>query len=133
MTKGITILFIDDSSSDRILFRHILHEIDSSINYITADGAKDALDLLSESETLPYYIFLDINMPGMNGIECLAELKKDARLAAIPVIMYSTSDSPSYIETSKQLGATEYLLKSSDINKSVSEIGALLLSLQIHK
>ena len=133
MTKGITILFIDDSSSDRILFRHILHEIDSSINYITADGAKDALDLLSESETLPNYIFLDINMPGMNGIECLAELKKDARLAAIPVIMYSTSDSPSYIETSKQLGATEYLLKSSDINKSVSEIGALLLSLQIHK
>ena len=71
---------------------------------------------------LPDYIFLDINMPRMNGRECLAELKKDIRLKNIPVIIYSTSTHSEDVELSIQLGAAYYLSKSSDIHQLPEQI-----------
>ena len=85
-------MFIDDSESDRVLFRHVLQFIDDTIEYLTAIDGEDGLDyLISSAAKLPDYIFVDINMPRMNGIEFLEKIKAIKALSNIPVIIYSTA------------------------------------------
>jgi CheY-like chemotaxis protein len=74
---------------------------------------------------LPDLIFLDMNMPKLNGKQVLREIKKTRSLASIPVIMYSTSFAPRDIEEIKELGAVFYLLKPSrfdDLCASLTKI-----------
>jgi DNA-binding response OmpR family regulator len=54
-------------------------------------GGHEALRFLQQAETLPDIIFLDINMPAMNGKECLLEIRKNSRYNDIPIVMYSTN------------------------------------------
>ena len=56
-------------------------------------------------------IFLDLNMPRLNGKQCLAELKREAHLRDIPVIIYSTSSEKRDIEETSRLGAAHFLTK----------------------
>lgn len=62
-------------------------------------------------QTLPAIVLLDLNLPGTDGREVLKTLKKDPRLLAIPVIVFSTSSSAHDIEKCYQLGANSYLTK----------------------
>jgi len=85
------ILLIDDDSDDCELFQEASEVVDSSIKCNTINSVAKALDFLKKTRTLPDFIFLDMNMPVMNGKECLRLLKSDKRLKNIPVIIYSTS------------------------------------------
>ena len=111
------LLIVDDDRDDRYFFRNAVKEIDPAIECQEAPDGLEALIQLRNSKILPDFIFLDLNMPGMNGKQCLAELKKDARLASIPVIIYSTSDFWKDIEETSKLGAAYYLIKTWDISK----------------
>jgi CheY-like chemotaxis protein len=107
-----TILLIDDDEDDRSLFHDALKEIDGSIRCITSVNGQDGLLLLNDtSENLPDFIFLDLNMPCMNGKQCLAEIKKDSRLSNIPVIIYSTTNRPEDEVEMKKLGAACFVTK----------------------
>jgi CheY-like chemotaxis protein len=85
------IIVIDDDKDDRFFFKLALQEIDSEFIFIEAKEGLEGLEILTSSTELPDFIFLDINMPRMNGIECLKQLKKNERLKEIPVIMCSTT------------------------------------------
>lgn len=104
-------LLVDDDQDDRDLFSEALRNIDSSMELQTAQNGIDVLEKLRNRSMNPQIIFLDINMPVMNGWECLTHLKADADLKAIPVVMYSTS--PAAIDGSKALssGAVCFLEK----------------------
>lgn len=101
----MTILYVDDDSDDRELLTEALMVVDPSIACNCFDDGRRALDTLKGADRLPDLILLDINMPGMNGRECLAEIKKDKRLRNVPVIMYSTSNDVDEISLFYQLGA----------------------------
>jgi CheY-like chemotaxis protein len=124
---SLRIMFIDDSDSDKVLFKYVLKAIDSSLEYITAADGKEALEYLDKAETLPDYIFLDINMPRMNGIEFLAVMKKIERLKSIPVIMYSTAQAWVYEQMAIELGAAQCLTKSSDFEGTCKVISDIIL------
>src|ERR1043165_8147131 len=85
------VMIIDDDKDDRFFFRLAIEEIDPAILYTEAKDGADALKVLTSATELPDFIFLDINMPRMNGVECLVELKTIERLKDIPVIMCSTT------------------------------------------
>ncbi len=112
-----TIMIIDDDEDDRFFFCSAVKEINSSYIYLEAKNGKEALEILRDTVKLPDFIFLDINMPIMGGKECLAELKRDEKLKHIPVIMYTTSSFQTDIESTRQLGAADYFIKSFDISK----------------
>src|SRR5204863_3105714 len=99
----MTILIVDDDPEDISLFCEAIHEIDSFFKCIAAKNGNEALQLLSKLAKLPDYIFLDINMPGMNGFECLSEIKKNPKLENIPVVMHSSTLSKEEINKSKEL------------------------------
>jgi CheY-like chemotaxis protein len=96
----------EDDPDDVELFMEALRDIDQSISCVSAANGKDLIaKLRSDLFNDPELIFLDINMPEMNGWECLSVLKSDESLRHIPVVMYSTSSSPKNAHRALELGA----------------------------
>lgn len=104
----MTILIVDDDIEDQEIFTEAISVIDPSIVCLKANDGIEGYELLSDGEVylLLDYIFLDINMPKMTGIELLHLIKKDERLNKIPVYMLSTSCSPKELERINLLGST---------------------------
>ena len=91
MRKSPLFFIVDDDSDDQELFMEAVNEVDDSIKCVSASDCEEALELLKNRRMyLPDIIFLDLNMPRLNGKQCLAELKKQSHLRGIPVIIYST-------------------------------------------
>jgi len=110
MNKKI-ILLADDDTDDTEMFCEALADIDENIICCTAYNGGEALKLLTELDEKPKLIFLDLNMPVMNGWECLKLVKKDNQYDDVPVIMISTSSHKNDIETASTLGAVGYFVK----------------------
>ena len=100
------ILLVDDDADDTGFFQEALNEVDPLINFHSAKNGAKALEFLHSRESnTPDLIFLDINMPEMNGWQCLTELKNTPLVQQIPVIMYSTSASKTDEQKASRLGA----------------------------
>lgn len=103
---------VDDDIDDQDLFIEAVNEVDKSVECLSASNCEEALDLLKNRKiSLPDMIFLDLNMPRLNGKQCLAELKREAHLRDIPVIIYSTSSEKRDIDETTKLGAAHFLTK----------------------
>jgi CheY-like chemotaxis protein len=113
----MTILYADDDRDDCELLSETLSKINPEIECILANNGLHALNLLNKNDKLPDFIFLDINMPVMDGKKCLLELKQNSRLKEIPVVMYSTTSNPAEINTLYEYGASLYIQKPNNINQ----------------
>lgn len=109
------ILMVDDDADDQLLFENALQEIDATIHCEIANNGIEALDKLKTF--IPDVVFLDLNMPMMNGMECLAAMKKNKQLANIPVIIFTTTNDKFSIVTTKEMGATAFFHKPIEFNK----------------
>lgn len=89
------ILSIDDDSDDREILCDAVKTVDAEVSCIEMENGVDALEFLSSTKTLPDYIFIDINMPKMNGYECVKMIKSIPRLKNIQLVMHSTTFNPS--------------------------------------
>lgn len=106
------ILVIDDDTDDRALVAEAIREIDPSVICYLADGGNEGLNTLAAmGNSFSDLILLDINMPLMNGWECLAQLKEHTDYSSIPVIMYSTSAHIREKESARRSGALELVAK----------------------
>jgi CheY-like chemotaxis protein len=112
--KMKSVLFIDDDEDDKLVFGHALSAIDQNILYLTASDGQEALKILqSDLVIMPDVIFMDLNMPKMDGFTCLDKIKKDDELKEIPVMILSTSTNPKDMEKAKSLGAKKFITKPS--------------------
>ena len=120
MTKSISprniVFYADDDPEDCETFSEALQYVDDEIKTIIAKDGREALAYLQNTRELPDYIFLDINMPLINGKKVLIELKKNPVLKAIPVIMYSTTSDTNEIQEYYKLGAHDFLIKPNNFN-----------------
>jgi CheY-like chemotaxis protein len=113
--KKLKILLADDDTDDCIFFKKALEEISASAELIVVHDGEQLMNYLFEnSEHLPHILFLDINMPRRNGLECLNEIKQNEKLKGIPVVMFSTSNSWDTINSLFKSGAHVYIHKPSD-------------------
>ena len=115
--SALAIFHVDDSAADALLFQVAveLEGLSSLIQHVT-DG-QAALDYLRDiSNDLPGLMLLDLGMPGMSGLDVLAEIQKDPRLAKVPVIVLSSSRDEHDIEHSYRLGANAYIVKPSGMD-----------------
>jgi CheY-like chemotaxis protein len=127
VTSPLTCFLVDDDVDDLEIFSLAVEDLNGSIRCVTAVDGIDALDKLRKDESFtPDYIFLDLNMPRMNGKQCLSEIKKIERLTSIPVIIYSTSSNRKDIDETLKLGATHFLTKPSSISILTRELSTLL-------
>ena len=117
MPLNITCFLIDDDVDDQDIFILALEEVDPSIRcYTASDGVEALRKLNGEKDFRPDFIFLDLNMPRLNGRQCLEEIRKIDFLDAIPVVIYSTSSGQRDKTETKQLGAADYIVKPNTVS-----------------
>lgn len=108
---------IDDDTDDQKIFALALEDLDFPVDcHYAQDGSKIIEQLKNESGLTPDFIFIDLNMPCMNGRQCLSEIRKIPRLMHTPVIIYSTSSQQKDIDETRALGATAYISKPTKIS-----------------
>lgn len=112
------IYLADDDNDDIELFQEALQDV---CNACSLTSSKNGLELLRKLEglqnSLPEVLFLDINMPLVNGLECLEKIKSEESLKNITVIIFTTSTSAATIERAYKLGASLFVEKPCDYNK----------------
>lgn len=118
----MVVLYVEDDLDDIDMFKYIVHRIDSSITITNVRNGEEALEFLNKSVNLPDIIFLDINMPIMDGLSCLKSIKASHRLKCIPVVMYSTCILPQDAELCHQLSVLACLQKPNSIKEGVNQI-----------
>jgi len=125
----LNILLADDDADDRYFFERALQDLPITTNLKTVpDGARLMEYLYKNTDHLPDVLFLDNNMPRKNGSECLAEIKNNAQLKGIPIVMCSTSLGNDFANSLYQSGAHYYLHKCDfeDLTKCIYTILKLL-------
>jgi CheY-like chemotaxis protein len=121
------LLLVDDDQDDQQIFLEALKHVAPSVKVATASNGLEALHKLNTPGAIhPDLIFLDLNMPMMNGKELLEELKKTESFSNIPVIIYTTSSRVEDREESIELGASSYLVKPHNFNDLCEQLRATL-------
>jgi len=115
----MTILLADDDEADRLIFKEAFDEMDIGTSVETVNDGEELMQLLenSEYEDLPQILFLDINMPRKNGLECLKEIRTNKKYKEVSIAIYSTSSSEKDMHETFLNGANVYINKPQDFNK----------------
>jgi CheY-like chemotaxis protein len=120
-----TCLLVDDDDDDKEIFCLALKNTNATIECTTASDGLEALSILSNKSFIPDYIFLDLNMPRMNGKECLKEIRKHNHLNHVPVIIFTTSAAGKDIEETKRLGANSFITKPPLVSQLATKLAEL--------
>ncbi|WP_291787652.1 response regulator [Cecembia sp.] len=117
--KPLKILLADDDEADRLLFEEAFDELKASTSVMTVADGVELMEFLKRTalENLPHILFLDINMPKKNGLECLKEIRGNKKFKEVSVAIYSTSSSENDMEESFLNGANVYIHKPNDFQK----------------
>lgn len=127
MTKKHTFFLIDDDTDDHEVFEMALQKIEGDFNFIVAHDGEEGLQKLRRNDSfIPDFIFLDINMPRMDGMQCLPEIRKLKHLQHSRIIMYSTTNDEKVRQASQQLGADAFMVKPSKLNLLINDLTSII-------
>lgn len=125
----MSILLVDDDADCRLLIRDAIGEkADTYVIYEACNGA-ESLDLLSRKggpgqDELPGLIFMDVEMPILDGLETLKRIKSDPRLKHIPVVMMTGVSDEEHMQRAANYGANSYTLKPADADHFLTTVAA---------
>ena len=117
-----TILFIDDNPLDRTIMDKLLSK--NEFNVILAANAIDGLNLADEHK--PDLILLDILLPGISGIEVCKKLKNKPSTGSIPIIFYTSIDTPKHLIDYASYGTVDYIQKTTPPHILIRQIRNIL-------
>jgi two-component system, chemotaxis family, chemotaxis protein CheY len=122
---ALNILIVDDSTAIRKILIRVLRQTQLAIGQVLY--AQDGLEALEMVRTNPLNLVLcDINMPNMDGLSFLAELKSSDRWRDLPVVMFTTEGGEQKVARAIQLGSAAYIRKPFTAEQIQEKIGALL-------
>lgn len=111
VNRQFTCFLIDDDVDDQEIFLSVLEHVAPSVRCVTALNGQEAISKLTSGEVKPDLIFLDLNMPLMNGKQFLKACTQIEKCRKIPVIILTTTSDGASIEETKRLGARDYITK----------------------
>ena len=121
------IYYTDDDADDHYFFAAALRKIRPGVTLQSFYSCGDVLtNLKDESKDLPDLIFLDHNMPGNSGNQCLIEMKRTARIKHIPVVMYTTSGTPALVASAAEHGAFQFVIKPDELIAISGRLAAVI-------
>ena len=116
MQKSKPVLLVEDDSINAMAVRRVFNDLRPPKLVVHSKNGEEALEYLSDDiNEKPNLILLDLNMPGMNGIEFLKIIKGDSVLRSIPVVMLTTSDDERDIAECFDLNVAGYMIKPLDL------------------
>ncbi len=119
------ILIVDDDVEDRDFLMETINELYPKADNVTANNGKEALDYIAKNPPPPPLIFLDLNMPFVNGFEFLVAYKKNPQHANSHIIIYTTSSNSRDKAVTKDLGASAFITKVGDtklLKKNIQQV-----------
>src|SRR5689334_12244205 len=119
-------LLIDDDPDDGLIFCEALREIDPNIVCDLEQEAKAAIARIADQTMTPDLIFLDLNMPVIDGWQVLRAIKSNPSSQSIPVVIYSTSPLERDIARAKDFGASAYFSKPLDFIELRNNLGLII-------
>ena len=122
------IFLAEDDEEDADIFKDALSELNLCTNLTVVQNGILLMDLLESSETLPDIIFLDLNMPLKNGLQCLKEIKGSDKWKSLNTIILSTSSSKMQKEEMYSHGANFFLTKASTYKEFKSNLAGCIQS-----
>lgn len=106
--KNLRFLVVDDFATMRRIVRNLLKDL----GYNNVEEAEDGNDALAKMQQAPFdFVISDWNMPNMDGLQLLNEIRKDERFKAIPVLMVTAEAKKENIIAAAQAGASGYVVK----------------------
>lgn len=136
----VTILFAEDDDGHAMLVERNLKRAGLINGLIRVVDGQEALDFVrcqgqfsARVPNGPIIMLLDINMPRVDGVEALRQIKSDPKTAHIPVIMLTTTDDPREVERCYRAGCNVYITKPVEYDSFVEAIRRLGLFLQVVK
>jgi CheY-like chemotaxis protein len=124
--KPYRILLCDDDPDEALFLETAFKNAGFRVDLEYFNRCSTLLDDLSSRREVPDLIFIDIHMPGENGLECLAQVKQFPSYKDVPVIIYSTSRLPKEITEAFDKGASLYLPKTASETEMIDMINYLL-------
>ncbi len=132
--KPIYVLLADDDASDRMNFKEALEEGKIKTTVVSVNDGVELMDYLMKEDTqLPTLLFLDLNMPRKNGLECLIEIRKSEKLKEMVVAIYSTSSSEKDIEHTFNSGANVYIQKPNNFTKLKAVLCEIVMYVNLYR
>ena len=128
--KTLLIFLIEDDIDDQEIFSLIMEEAYPRVECVFAKDGVEAMEKIENETFIPNLIFIDLNMPRMNGMECLAGIKNIKRLDSIPIYVYSTSAEQQIIMQCMELGATGFIMKHTNIDNAKKEFQRVIADLK---
>ena len=111
------VLYVEDNLANLAVMKHVFMQL-PDVRLMTAETAEAGLTLIQDNR--PDLILMDINLPGMSGLEALSAIKSDARTAAIPVVAVSAAALPNDVKIGLDAGFHAYLTKPFDVRELVA-------------
>ncbi|KAA6439794.1 response regulator [Dyadobacter flavalbus] len=106
-----TVFLCDDDPDDRFLISNALMEVAPEISIVEAEDGQQLLDVIKNYGQSTSLFLLDMNMPRMNGLETIAQIRATPGLSDIPAIMFSTSSDTQLIKRAISAGVNHYIRK----------------------
>lgn len=120
------ILLIDDDSDDAEIFVEAVNALQKGIECQTAFNASKIFEELKSAEKLPDLIFVDFNMPALNGDVFIQKLKEEQQLQHIPVILMSTHTEEVMCSLIKEFDSIQYITKPCSFQELVTLLDDVL-------
>lgn len=131
---ALKILLADDDESDRLLFKDAFKELKIKSIIHTVNNGTQLMDYLAKIDAaLPHLIFIDLNMPRKNGVECLKEIRSNKKFKEIVIAIYSTSASENDINETFRNGANVYIKKPSDFSILKQLLAKVISDIDLYK
>jgi CheY-like chemotaxis protein len=122
------VFIVDDDPDDRQIILDAFLENNSDIDYIFIESAEELLTTLYDDKTnLPDLILLDLNMPGVLGLQALKEIRENKTFRQIPIIVLTTSALDRDKKLSYELGASCFLTKPDSFKKLTEIVNAIVM------
>ena len=127
MSKILQIIVAEDDEDYRFLFEQSLNETGIASTLSFASNGLEVIALLNTMRKPPDIIFLDINMPKMDGLTALERIRANEVFSKVPIIIFSSTADPAKVEVAYQCGATLYVTKPANYLDYLSLLRSLLL------
>ena len=118
MESGRPIMIVEDDPDDLFLIQRALEKADCHVPVVFFDNGEDAIAYLRNEPghggSLPLFLLTDIKVPRCNGFELVRWVRQQKFLQSLPVIFWSSSDSPEHVRRAYALGASSYFIKPVD-------------------
>jgi len=127
LNETCNIFLADDDEDDTFLFQEALGQIPLPTDLVIAENGMELMRKLGSTQQVPDLIFLDMNMPVKNGLECLQELRRSDIYKETPVVILSTSVAGYLLEDAYNAGANLYIQKPTSFSNLVTILKKCLL------